>query len=130
VPDRASPKTVAANHQKVRLQEENREEDPGRIPRFIECELSHDLVGSTCPGDTVQLSGILKARSSLQDDKASLYLQACHVSKRQDVALSLSEAEMHSISQRKDLLPLFAQSFCPRIYGQSLVKCMLPSARL
>lgn len=36
-------------------------QDPGRIPRTIECELTQDLVDSVVPGDLVTVAGIVKA---------------------------------------------------------------------
>jgi hypothetical protein len=36
-------------------------QDPGRIPRTIECELLQDLVDSVVPGDLVTVSGIVKS---------------------------------------------------------------------
>ena len=36
-------------------------QDPGRIPRTIECELTQDLVDSCVPGDLVTVAGIVKA---------------------------------------------------------------------
>lgn len=51
--------------QKIRLQELPSEDaqESGRVPRTVEVELTHDLVDSCVPGDTVTISGVVKAES-------------------------------------------------------------------
>jgi hypothetical protein len=56
-------------------------QDPGRIPRTIECELTQDLVDSVVPGDLVTVAGIVKAvntearRHAVQN--VALHLDPC-----------------------------------------------------
>ena len=36
----------------------------GRVPRFVDCELKDDLVGTLISGDNVIISGILKTENA------------------------------------------------------------------
>ncbi|KAG8466214.1 hypothetical protein KFE25_001970 [Diacronema lutheri] len=51
--------------QKIRLQELPSEDDAesGRVPRTVDVELTFDLVDACVPGDTVTVSGVVKAES-------------------------------------------------------------------
>lgn len=59
-PERFSASAV--DFQSIRVQEliGSEQIDQGRIPRSIECELTHDLVDAGIPGDLVTVTGIVK----------------------------------------------------------------------
>lgn len=52
---------VAADMQRVQLQEAPDSGEPGAVPRTVEAELCDDLCDAANPGDTVTISGVLRA---------------------------------------------------------------------
>ena len=59
--------TKVIEWQRVKLQEiilDQRDNESGRIPRTVECELSEDLADSCSPGDLVTLNCVVKAITS------------------------------------------------------------------
>jgi DNA helicase MCM8 len=130
--------------QKIKIQElEAEHNDPGRIPRTIECELTQDLVDSVVPGDLVTVAGIVKAvntevaagrGTSRARSLFLLYVDACSIS---SVRLSkgtvqnskqFSERELAAITEianHPDPFGLIVASVCPGIYGHEMVKAGL-----
>lgn len=143
--DRQSPLTRYINMQKVRLQEildhsqasAAGDDEEGRIPRTLDAELRGDLIDALLPGETVILSGILKAFENAPGPNqavaptASLYLDVNAVSKI-NILESTSQA-MHdddlslisSLAGDKTVLSTLVSSFCPHIYGHEMVKLSL-----
>eukprot|EP00116_Pleurobrachia_bachei_P001875 sb/3462137/ len=138
-PTHAGPLTRTTDIQKVRLQEVVTEEqnEPGRIPRTVECELTGDLVGACIPGENVQITGIVKVHQGGEEQKVRkdkcvflLYIHANFVgssSATGDSALVISMDDIDSITAVADRYPFGAlvSSLCPTIFGHSLVKAGL-----
>lgn len=62
-PDKTSASTIL--FQRIRVQElEDGDSVSGRVPRFIDCELKENLVGTIISGDNVLICGTLKTESS------------------------------------------------------------------
>ncbi|KAJ1928666.1 hypothetical protein IWQ60_001871, partial [Tieghemiomyces parasiticus] len=67
IPERGTQgETETVDWQKIRIQEKFGDDrlDSGRVPRTVECELTHDLVDSVLPGDVVNCTGIIKVIQS------------------------------------------------------------------
>ncbi|KAJ1960278.1 hypothetical protein IWQ62_004292 [Dispira parvispora] len=84
--------TQTIDWQRIRIQEKFADDrlDSGRVPRTVECELTHDLVDSVLPGDVVTCTGIVKviqsndmgpARGRGQNSMYILYLDAVAISR-------------------------------------------------
>lgn len=143
--DRQSPLTQYINMQRVRLQEildhsqasAAGEDDEGRIPRTLDAELRGDLIDALLPGETVVLSGILKALENSPGPNqavaptASLYLDVNAVSKTnmlESTSQAIHDDDLSLISRLagdKATLSILVSSFCPHIYGHEMVKLAL-----
>ncbi|XP_078724376.1 DNA helicase MCM8 isoform X2 [Lampetra fluviatilis] len=154
MPNRRSQLTETVDWQNIKVQElmHGEQREAGRIPRTVECELTHDLVDSCVPGDVITLTGIVKVASSDEGRNKSnkdkcmflLYIQAVAVSntkgQRSDgggedtapgVALDFSLKELYAVQEiqaQPDLFRLLVHSICPTIYGHELVKAGLALA--
>ncbi|KAJ1971617.1 hypothetical protein H4R34_005681, partial [Dimargaris verticillata] len=84
--------THTIDWQRIRIQEKIADDrwDSGRVPRTVECELTHDLVDSILPGDVVNCTGIVKVlqsneagpmRNRSQNALYVLYLDAVAISR-------------------------------------------------
>ncbi|KAJ1963828.1 hypothetical protein H4R35_007205 [Dimargaris xerosporica] len=84
--------TQTIDWQRIRIQEKIADDrwDSGRVPRTVECELTHDLVDSILPGDVVNCTGIVKVlqsnevgpmRNRSQNALYVLYLDAVAISR-------------------------------------------------
>lgn len=141
-----SPLTKTVPKKNVWLQELNMDNNEGgRVPRTVECELTCDLTDSCMPGDTVIISGIVTAnntddRKLTGNDVASyiLYLSAnsvvCLKGKNVDsIDFSPGHLELKSedlgaiqkIHAEDNLFRLIVASLCPNIYGHELIKAGL-----
>ena len=65
--------------------------DAGRVPRIFDCELSHDLVDSVAPGDSVHFSGVIKIMSA-EEGKLEGHVLGCVVGST-DNCRALAKAE-------------------------------------
>lgn len=136
-PDR-SCKTRTIDWQKVKIQEKLYVEN-SQVPRTIDLELSGDLVDSIIPGDVATISGIVKVISKDQGTSRSvgnqlyqLYIDAHSVEKVKDTVeneknnVSFTVKDLYGIREIKqdgiDTIKLLVNSFCPKIFGQELVK--------
>ncbi|XP_032818836.1 DNA helicase MCM8 isoform X1 [Petromyzon marinus] len=154
MPNRRSQLTETVDWQNIKVQElmHGEQREAGRIPRTVECELTHDLVDSCVPGDVITLTGIVKVASSDEGRNKSnkdkcmflLYIQAVAVSntkgQRSDgggedtapgVALDFSLKELYAVQEiqaQPHLFRLLVHSICPTIYGHELVKAGLALA--
>ena len=140
-PVHSGPLTRTIDLQKVRLQEVVSEEqnEAGRIPRTVECELTGDLVGTCIPGENVSISGIVKVhhrgdehRAKSAKDKCMflLYVHANYVgssSASGDSALVITMSDIMEINALTEKYPFGAlvNSLCPTIFGHTLVKAGL-----
>ncbi|XP_006822145.1 DNA helicase MCM8-like [Saccoglossus kowalevskii] len=147
IPLRSSALTETVDWQTIKVQEiimdDHRE--AGRIPRTVECELTHDLVDSCVPGDMVSVSGIVKVTSSEEGrgrnnkDKCMflLYIYANSVNNSKGnkkgesnsgLAVDFTLKELYAIQAiqaEKNLFRLIIGSLCPAIYGHEMVKAGL-----
>lgn len=136
-PDRSN-KTRTKDWQKVLIQEKLYTEN-SQVPKTIEIELNGDLVDTVVPGDVATVSGIVKVLSKEQGLKGmgnqlyQLYIDVHSIEKVQDQdsnsdknSISFSIKDLYGIREIKDegvdTLKLIVNSFCPKIFGQELVK--------
>ncbi|KAM5246058.1 DNA helicase MCM8 isoform 4-T4 [Ctenodactylus gundi] len=150
-PLRSSPLTVTMDWQSIRLQElmSDAQQEAGRIPRTIECELVHDLVDSCVPGDTVTVTGIVKVSNAEEgsrnkNDKCMflLYIEANSVSNSKGQKTETSEDNckhgtlmefslkdfyaIQEIQAEENLFKLIVNSLCPVIFGHEAVCSVAP----
>lgn len=135
-PDRGW-RTISIDWQKVKIQEKLYLGE-SQVPKTIDLELSGDLVDSFIPGDVATISGIVKVISKDQGSRDSgnqlyqLYIDAHCVQKAKDNVeneknnASFSLKDLYGIREVKqvgiDTIKLLVHSFCPKIFGQELVK--------
>lgn len=145
LPQRSSNLTETIDWQTIRIQEIMGEDqkEAGRIPRTIDCELTHDLVDSCVPGDIVTVSGVVKVNSvdegrGKNKDKCMflLYVHANSVNNTkgnksgssEGLAMDFTMKELYGIEMiqsEEHLFRLLVGSLCPSIYGHELVKAGL-----
>ena len=143
IPLRQSRSTLTVNRQVVRLQEVL-EEEGGRVPRTVECELLEDLVDTCTPGDHVKITGVLKT-SDVKNKKQSrknqsqflLFVSAVGVSNDRTpydlravgdlVQFTYNDhaliQDIHSFGP--DIFKLLVNSLCPSVFGHNMVKAGL-----
>lgn len=139
-----SPLTQTIPWKTVRLQELNINQDEGgRVPRCVECELYCDLTETCIPGDVVILSGVLslnninekKTTASKDACTYTLYLKVNSVTclkgkniENKDAisnSLNFKSEDLSIIKQihsENNLFQLVVASLCPNIYGHELIK--------
>ena len=143
IPLRQSTSTITVNRQVVRLQEVL-EEEGGRVPRTVECELLEDLVDTCTPGDHVKITGVLKtsdAKNKKQSRKNQtqflLFVSAVGVSNDRAPYDLRSVGDLvqftyndHALIQDihsfgPDIFKLLVNSLCPTVFGHNMVKAGL-----
>jgi DNA helicase MCM8 len=140
-PDRSSARTI--DWQVMRIQEivSTDQQDQGRIPRTIECEVTDDLVDCCIPGDAVTLVGTVKARRTdvpggrgKKQSLFMLYLDVNNVengNENENGKLDIMQfgtKDMYAIveiAQQPNVFKFLVHSLCPSIYGNELVKAGL-----
>lgn len=147
LPLRTSPQTVCVDMQTVRLQEIVQDEC-GRVPRSVECEMTEDLCDRAVPGDVVTITGVVKVVSSEEAGKVKkkasnrsmflLYISALSIlnsrsngNRSSNIGAGIeftyndyaAVQEIHSFGD--NIFKLLANSLCPSIYGHELVKAGL-----
>ncbi|GFT90390.1 DNA helicase MCM8 [Nephila pilipes] len=139
-----SPLTQTIPWKTVRLQELNINQDEGgRVPRCVECELFCDLADTCIPGDVVILSGILSL-NNINEKKTTASKDACtytlylkvnsvtclkgkNIENKDAVSNSLhfKTEDLNIIKQihsKNNLFQLVVASLSPNIYGHELIK--------
>ncbi|WAR02957.1 MCM8-like protein [Mya arenaria] len=121
-PLRSSNLTETIDWQTIRLQEimGDDQKEAGRIPRTVDCELTHDLVDSCVPGDIVTVSGVIKVNSVDEGRGGS--------GSGEGLAVDFTMKELYGIEMiqsEENLFRLLVGSVCPSIYGHELVKAGL-----
>uniref|UniRef100_A0A1I8H8K6 DNA helicase n=1 Tax=Macrostomum lignano TaxID=282301 RepID=A0A1I8H8K6_9PLAT len=107
----------------------------GRVPRTLECEVSHDLVDSCAPGDTVTVTGVVAARAAAEDRCVlNVMLRVCALHSDQQRRSAPGDAmvdseftvkELYAIEAMHSLPNVFSTlvaSLCPAIFGHESVK--------
>ncbi|CAL1270874.1 unnamed protein product [Larinioides sclopetarius] len=139
-----SPLTQTIPWKTVRLQELNINQDEGgRVPRSVECELYCDLTETCIPGDVVAISGTLslnninekKNTASKDACTYTIYLKANSVTCLKGKNIENKDAVSNSIHFKTEdlnlikqihsednLFQLMVSSLCPNIYGHELIK--------
>lgn len=138
IPLTSSEFTVTEFVQTLKLQESFLGRESGRIPLYIDIEVTQDLVDCVSPGDEVTVTGILKVRAQEEDAKKVV----AHIYKMYIEAVSLTSTK-NSFTKRetefteKDLeliktiknqpcpFRLLVHSLCPSIFGHEMVKAGL-----
>ena len=143
IPLRQSSSTITVNRQMVRLQEVL-EEERGRVPRTVECELLEDLVDTCIPGDHVKITGVLKT-SDVKSKKQSrknqtqflLFIGAVGVSNDRPPYNLRTVGDLvhftyndHALIQDihsygPNIFKLLVNSLCPTVFGHNMVKAGL-----
>eukprot|EP01138_Halocafeteria_seosinensis_P007963 gb/GECG01008136.1/.p1 GENE.gb/GECG01008136.1/~~gb/GECG01008136.1/.p1 ORF type:complete len:855 (+),score=103.16 gb/GECG01008136.1/:1-2565(+) len=138
---------VTVDWQQIKVQElETDLSEPGRIPRTVDCELTHDLVDACVPGDVVTLAGTVKsmntdvAKGKSASRARNLFLLYVDVNSISTQKLSdsvarggvsathFSEKELQAIRKiatHPDPFALVVASLCPTIFGNEAVKAGL-----
>ncbi|KAM5246056.1 DNA helicase MCM8 isoform 2-T2 [Ctenodactylus gundi] len=136
-PLRSSPLTVTMDWQSIRLQElmSDAQQEAGRIPRTIECELVHDLVDSCVPGDTVTVTGIVKVSNAEEANSVSnskgQKTETSEDNCKHGTLMEFSLKDFYAIQEiqaEENLFKLIVNSLCPVIFGHELVKAGLALA--
>ena len=144
VPLRSSKSTLCVDRQMLRIQEID-DEDRGRVPRTVDCELMEDLCDTCQPGDVVRITGVVKvtagdesAKFNKKQSQYLLYISALGVSNSRSQGSSRMSGtagiqftyndyaliqDVHSYGGQT--FKLLVNSLCPAIFGQSLVKAGL-----
>lgn len=129
--------------QKLRIQEVcSNWDDPGCIPRTIDCELTNDLVDTIRPGDVITVCGIIRARKThipgtnnetdrsvfvLYMDVNSLMLSGFEprLHKQSIDFMHIDLESIRAVHSSTNLFKLLVNSICPGLYGQEFVKAGL-----
>ena len=145
VPLRSSKSTICVDRQMLRIQEVD-DEDGGRVPRTVDCELLEDLCDSCMPGDVVKVTGVVKVtagdeagRGNKKQSQYLLYISVQGVSNTrnqgsgsrmsgtQGIQFTYNDyaliQDIHAYGG--ETFKLLVNSLCPAIFGQSLVKAGL-----
>ena len=144
VPLRSSKSTLCVDRQMLRIQEID-DEDGGRVPRTIDCELVEDLCDTCQPGDIVRITGVVKvtagdecAKFNKKQSQYLLYISALGISNSRSQGSSRMSGtsgiqftyndyaliqDVHSYGGQT--FKLLVNSLCPAIFGHSLVKAGL-----
>uniref|UniRef100_A0A6B2L1S0 DNA helicase n=1 Tax=Arcella intermedia TaxID=1963864 RepID=A0A6B2L1S0_9EUKA len=118
--------------------------DPARVPRTIEVELTEDQVDCCVPGDVITVCGVVKVAGTQTKTykKGGQSLYVCYIdsnslgnSKQGDTGklellqFSLKDIKaIQKIIMAPDVFGLIVKSICPSIYGNHLVKAGLALA--
>lgn len=146
VPKRASKKTITVDLQNIRLQEIV-QDDGGRVPRTIECELTEDLCDNCVPGDVIILTGVVKVVSSEEGNSKQpkaksktmfiLFISALNISNSRskgsrgsnNIGIEFTNNDYAAIQEihtfGDSIFKLLTNSLSPSIYGHELVKAGL-----
>lgn len=120
-PLRSTAQTI--DFQKIRVQELLKHEDheEGRMPRTVECELTHDLVDSCIPGDVVTVTGIIRGINNYMDIGGGksknrnqgfyyLYLEAVSIVNSKSQSIPDDSQDSHAKARPTELFDLFSFS--------------------
>ena len=126
------------------LSRDNESDIDSVMPRFIECELTADLVDTCIPGDVINLSGVVstapadgsRGAGRGSGGELNIYIHVNHIdtvqrSERGKLAVTFTSADIESLTALIDstrpqhLFSRLVHSLCPRIYGHELVKAAL-----
>lgn len=138
-----SPLTQTVPRKYIYLQELNMDNNEGgRVPRTVECELTCDLTDSGMPGDILVVSGIVVTSNT--DENKTFRKNACfyvlsifansvmclkgkNVDNNSSCFYLKSEdlTAVKKIHAEKNLFRLIVASLCPNIYGHELIKAGL-----
>ena len=123
--DREVSFTTTINVQSVYIQENIYEDMQGRVPKKLEALLiGEHLVDSVCPGDFIQLSGLLNQNESMDN----LHTFLLHVNAVQIENQLISRPIGNLLTIIKDLkndpnyMNKLIHSFCPQINGMEEIK--------
>lgn len=141
IPLRSSKTTICVDRQMIRIQEID-DQDGGRVPRTVDCELLEDLCDTVMPGDIVKITGVVKvttgdesAKNNRRQSQYFLYIKALGVTNSRNQTSSRMTGtegiqftyndyaliqDIHSYGN--GILKLLINSLCPAIFGQVLVK--------
>ena len=126
------------NYQRITVQESPGSVPPGRVPRQKEVILTNDLVDSSRPGDSVEITGIYKSKFEMGTNiKYSFpvfttYIEANCIKRLNDIDVEeLTEedkTEMKKLSKKPNITQLIFNSIAPSIYGNEFIKKALAIA--
>jgi len=142
-PLRSSRSTICVDRQVIKVQEVL-DEEGGRVPRTVDCELTEDLCDSCQPGDVIKLSGVVKvvaseegaAKKGKNKSMFLLYISTLGITNPRSKGNRTSNIgieftyndyalvqEIHSFGDK--IFKLLVHSLCPSIFGHDLVKAGL-----
>ncbi|MHA1146878.1 MAG: LAGLIDADG family homing endonuclease [Promethearchaeota archaeon] len=118
--------------QSISIQEVPEDLPAGRIPRSVQCILTHDLVDSAKPGDRVKVMGIYKSvmSSSSKSFNSTLFTTYHNINYIEpedktddDLELSREDKEqIEKLSKEPMIQKKIARSLAPDIYGREPLK--------
>eukprot|EP00897_Mesotaenium_endlicherianum_P009211 jgi/Mesen1/8318/ME000457S07522 len=131
--------TIYRNYQKLTLQESPGTVPAGRLPRYKEIVLLHDLIDCARPGEEIEVTGIYTNNfdAALNTKNGfpvfSTIIEANHVSKKKDLfaAYKLTDEdkdEILKLSKDPRIAVRIMKSIAPSIYGHEDIKTALALA--
>lgn len=131
--------TIYRNYQKLTLQESPNTVQAGRLPRYKEIILLHDLIDVARPGEEIAVTGIYVNNFDSALNKKNGFpvfatvVEANYVEKKQDLfaAYKLTDedkADIQRISKDPRIGQRLAKSIAPSIFGHEDIKTALALA--
>ncbi len=130
--DLVESESTFVNYQEVRLQEKPEDLPPGQLPRWLDVNLTEDLVDVARPGDHASITGIVRAEQEVLARKGkmrtfSMLIEANHVdvAGKEAEVVEISEEEEEEIKDiAKDpwVYSRVARSIAPSIFGLDDIK--------
>lgn len=128
--------TIYRNYQKLTLQESPNTVQAGRLPRYKEIILLHDLIDCARPGEELEVTGIyVNSFCSALNSKNGFpvfatVVEANYVQKKQDLfaAYKLTDedkADIQKLSKDPRIGQRLAKSIAPSIFGHDDIKMAL-----
>ncbi|MEM4461710.1 MAG: minichromosome maintenance protein MCM [Candidatus Bathyarchaeia archaeon] len=120
------------NYQELRVQERPEDLPPGQIPRWIDIVATDDLVDVARPGDSVVVTGIVKAKPQALPGKGklrifNLVIEANNIEVKgkepEQVEITIEEEErIRRMASDPNIYERLKASIAPAIYGYEDVK--------
>jgi len=122
--------SVYKDYQKFNIQEAPENAPAGQIPRSIEVVCESDLCDKAKPGDRVQVTGVYKIFTHIQNDFTTGVWPAKLVATNVSLVKDMTEApfvsddvkNIKNIAKRDDAFSLLSRSYAPSICGHDRVK--------
>lgn len=132
-------RTIYSNYQTLTLQESPGSVPAGRVPRYKEVILLHDLIDGARPGEEIEVTGIYnnQFKASLNQRNGfpvfGTVIEANFIQKRSDALANnvITEEDIKAIDELKNdphIIQRIIKSIAPSIYGHQHVKMAVAMA--